>query len=68
MTLGQTSCMAILDTIPCGKSCHISIDGNAKSSWFERKKVQLNHALFYIISMKVDYSYISFVTLMSCFM
>ncbi|KAJ0092054.1 hypothetical protein Patl1_26615 [Pistacia atlantica] len=36
--LGQASGMAFLGTLPCGKNCYISINGNAKSSWFERKK------------------------------
>lgn len=31
--------MAFLGAISCRKSCHILIDGNAKTSWFERKKV-----------------------------
>ncbi|KAJ0102027.1 hypothetical protein Patl1_04001 [Pistacia atlantica] len=39
MFLGQASGMAFLGTLPCGKSCYISINGNAKSSWFERKKL-----------------------------
>ncbi|KAJ0103187.1 hypothetical protein Patl1_04062 [Pistacia atlantica] len=36
--VGQASGMAFLGTLPCGKSCYISINGNAKSSWSERKK------------------------------
>lgn len=39
MPLGQASGMAFTDTISCGKSCHIPFNGNAKTSWLERKKV-----------------------------
>ncbi|KAJ0045238.1 hypothetical protein Pint_03948 [Pistacia integerrima] len=39
MLLGQASGMAFLGTLPCAKSCYISINGNAKSSWSERKNL-----------------------------
>lgn len=52
VALGQTSSMAIPDIIPCGKSLHIYINGNAKSSWFERKKVLLNDASSIFVSVK----------------
>ncbi|KAJ0044835.1 hypothetical protein Pint_03939 [Pistacia integerrima] len=42
MLLGQASGMAFLGTLPCGKSCYISINGNAKSSWSEGRMYVLS--------------------------
>ncbi|CAL5406853.1 unnamed protein product [Camellia sinensis] len=38
MILGQASGVAFLNIISCGKSCYISINGNAKNARSERKK------------------------------
>ncbi|CAL5392585.1 unnamed protein product [Camellia sinensis] len=36
--VSQASGVAFLNIISCGKSCYISINGNAKNAWSERKK------------------------------
>ncbi|GMY31024.1 DUF21 domain-containing protein At1g55930, chloroplastic-like isoform X6, partial [Fagus crenata] len=38
MLLGQTSGVAFLGIISCGKSCYIFIYGDAKNPWFKRNK------------------------------
>lgn len=49
MPLGETSGMAFLDIISCGKSCHISVNGNVKNARFERKKVCFITIQLYIV-------------------
>lgn len=48
MPLGQASGLAFPGAIPCGKSCHIFVNGNAEDAWFKRKKVKLIVTLFHI--------------------